>query len=263
MTSPSQSNEANVGATNLAENQAGAGSDACDTLASEDIGLSGYAFCAPQGYDFATFCVSPTTAQVGLDELGDLASIPNGDATTGGLNPLFDHVAFPAQPSFASYTPQTDYIIGGINGFGFAPQHDNPFDGSLDWSSNQFTQTGYAGIEFPPPPVSHPPSVPTPTAFCPIAPATPGWNATQAGNGIHARQTVAEPRIPCPYTDCTTTFRRPGEFRRHMKKHQPHTYKCILVDCNMTFYRLDKVRDHLLKRHSIKIVSIPQSTRAA
>ena len=48
---------------------------------------------------------------------------------------------------------------------------------------------------------------------------------------------------------CRGTFRRPGDFRRHMRKHGQPRYKCLMFDCDKTFYRADKLRDHLRQGH--------------
>ena len=48
----------------------------------------------------------------------------------------------------------------------------------------------------------------------------------------------------CP-RGCNTTIRRPGDFRRHMKKHAAPEFKCIVKGCNKEFYRLDKLRVHV------------------
>lgn len=62
---------------------------------------------------------------------------------------------------------------------------------------------------------------------------------------------VKEECIRCP-EGCRQTFRRGGDFRRHMKKHQAHAFKCVAIECDKTFYRLDKLRDHA-KIHGLKL----------
>lgn len=47
------------------------------------------------------------------------------------------------------------------------------------------------------------------------------------------------------------TFGRPGEYRRHMKKHNGPRYLCNEAGCNKGFYRRDKLRDHLRQKHKL------------
>ena len=54
--------------------------------------------------------------------------------------------------------------------------------------------------------------------------------------------------IRCPQ-GCVKTFCRPGDYRRHMNKHELHKFKCPMATCDKTFYRFDKVRDHLKQGH--------------
>lgn len=62
-----------------------------------------------------------------------------------------------------------------------------------------------------------------------------------------------EARIHCSNGACTQTFRRVGDFRRHMKKHEPSKFTCIDAECGKTFYRLDKLRDHLKHGHKLNL----------
>ncbi|RAR09713.1 transcription factor c2h2 [Stemphylium lycopersici] len=85
-----------------------------------------------------------------------------------------------------------------------------------------------------------------------LAPANLAPDVQQyLGAGATFRQRAPEPRISCEFPGCTKTFRRPGDFRRHMRKHQPANLKCIVDDCDMKFYRLDKLRDHIRQGHKI------------
>jgi hypothetical protein len=56
--------------------------------------------------------------------------------------------------------------------------------------------------------------------------------------------------LTCPH-GCRGTFSRPGEYRRHMRKHGTHQHLCPRPGCGKTFYRMDKVRDHLRQFHKI------------
>jgi len=65
-------------------------------------------------------------------------------------------------------------------------------------------------------------------------------NQVQHANVTASRQ--------CPY-GCPSTFGRPGEYRRHMKKHNGPFFPCTVLHCNKVFYRQDKLNDHLNKGH--------------
>ena len=101
------------------------------------------------------------------------------------------------------------------------------------------------------------PAAGTGHAFQPIAPATAAQMNVAAppnqpsGARANARHRTAETRISCTVDGCTKTFRRPGDYRRHMRKHQDPILKCIVDDCDMKFYRLDKLRDHIRQGHKM------------
>ncbi|KAF2259011.1 hypothetical protein CC78DRAFT_586466 [Lojkania enalia] len=63
----------------------------------------------------------------------------------------------------------------------------------------------------------------------------------------------SQDRIRCTHLGCASTFARSGDFRRHMKKHNPPTLKCPGDDCNRMFYRNDKRLDHARKIHGLKL----------
>lgn len=63
-----------------------------------------------------------------------------------------------------------------------------------------------------------------------------------------AAHAASDEVLRCP-RGCRGTFRRPGDFRRHMRKHEQPRYKCPMFDCDKTFYRADKMRDHLRQGH--------------
>jgi hypothetical protein len=66
-----------------------------------------------------------------------------------------------------------------------------------------------------------------------------------------AASATGEERIRCP-RGCRATFRRGGDYRRHMQMHTTPRYKCPIFDCDMTFYRADKLRDHARQGHKDK-----------
>ncbi|CAN9394742.1 unnamed protein product [Alternaria alternata] len=110
--------------------------------------------------------------------------------------------------------------------------------------------------DFLPPQYSYP-MAGTGHAFQPIARATAAQMNVAAppnqpsGARANARHRTAETRISCTVDGCTKTFRRPGDYRRHVRKHQDPILKCIVDDCDMKFYRLDKLRDHIRQGHKM------------
>jgi hypothetical protein len=109
---------------------------------------------------------------------------------------------------------------------------------------------------------TYPAMVPAYGAFHPITPALaaapitiPAPSNMPTGAHANAAQATINTRIPCAANDCTKTFRRPGDMRRHMRKHDPANskFKCIVDDCDMRFYRLDKLRDHARQGHNITL----------
>ncbi|CAN9369379.1 unnamed protein product [Alternaria alternata] len=101
------------------------------------------------------------------------------------------------------------------------------------------------------------PAAGTGRVFQPIVPATAAQMNVAAppnqpsGARASARHRTAETRISCTVDGCTKTFRRPGDYRRHVRKHQDPILKCIVDDCDMKFYRLDKLRDHIRQGHKM------------
>ena len=88
-----------------------------------------------------------------------------------------------------------------------------------------------------------------------LAPANLAPNPSQRrGAGATFRQAVPEPRVHCEFPGCNKTFRRKGDCRRHMRKHNPvRAYSCVVDACGMKFYRLDKLRDHARDGHNIPL----------
>ena len=87
-----------------------------------------------------------------------------------------------------------------------------------------------------------------------IAPAATNVLAppnTSSGAHIGAQHRIVDTRIRCTAPGCSKTFRRVGDCRRHMRKHQAPKLNCIVEGCDMKFTRLDKVRDHLRQGHKI------------
>jgi len=88
-----------------------------------------------------------------------------------------------------------------------------------------------------------------------LAPANLAPNPSQRrGAGATFRQAVPEPRVRCDFPSCNKSFRRTGDCRRHMRKHNPvRAYSCVVDACGMKFYRLDKLRDHARDGHNITL----------
>lgn len=63
-------------------------------------------------------------------------------------------------------------------------------------------------------------------------------------------QPAAQASLVCPF-GCQGTFGRPGEYRRHMGKHDNPTFFCTQHGCTKSFYRKDKLKDHLRQGHGI------------
>jgi hypothetical protein len=78
-----------------------------------------------------------------------------------------------------------------------------------------------------------------PTVIAPITPTVhgPPQPSTQGLSG-------------CPH-GCGGTFGRPGEYRRHMRKHANPNFFCTQHGCTKSFYRRDKLNDHLRQKHGI------------
>jgi hypothetical protein len=71
------------------------------------------------------------------------------------------------------------------------------------------------------------------------------------------RADINAKRLMCPRTGCTTTFARPGDLRRHTRKHLKHEYHCPVDNCDRkgdkAFYRRDKLLDHQRKVHGMTV----------
>jgi hypothetical protein len=84
---------------------------------------------------------------------------------------------------------------------------------------------------------------------------TPIYLPRQHPTFLTARKTAKaadKNRFQC-HEGCTRTFGRPGDLRRHLKKHKAHQFKCVDIDCSKTFYRLDKLRDHAKQVHGFNL----------
>jgi hypothetical protein len=59
-------------------------------------------------------------------------------------------------------------------------------------------------------------------------------------------------RVACSH-GCGKTYRRAGDCRRHMLKHGPPKFKCIVIGCDKTFHRADKLRAHVKQGHKMTL----------
>ncbi|KAI4919228.1 hypothetical protein J4E85_009486 [Alternaria conjuncta] len=88
-------------------------------------------------------------------------------------------------------------------------------------------------------------SLPQPRTQVSVAPVIPSIIPSVNNQVQHANATASR---QCPY-GCPNTFGRPGEYRRHMKKHNGPFFPCTRPHCGRMFYRQDKLNDHLNKGH--------------
>jgi len=68
-----------------------------------------------------------------------------------------------------------------------------------------------------------------------------------------------ENHFTCSVEGCERTFRRPGDFRRHVVRHVPPKFKCIADDCYKLFYRKDKLHEHLEQDHEDVVARVDES----
>jgi hypothetical protein len=119
----------------------------------------------------------------------------------------------------------------GMTGFGMDPLFPDPFFPALNepWNDTQLQHV----VAAPPAAIAAPPSA------APIQVAAPARTGP----------------LTCP-RGCHGTFGRPGDFRRHMKKHEAPRFRCIFHDCAKTFYRFDKLRAHVQKGHKSNLMDL-------
>ena len=95
-----------------------------------------------------------------------------------------------------------------------------------------------------------------PPAFVMPEQAVPPFQPVAAANSDLPRmpqvQANTGDRLRCPL-GCAATFGRPGDYRRHMRKHERPRYRCAVIDCDMQFARFDKLRDHLRQGHRLSL----------
>jgi hypothetical protein len=99
--------------------------------------------------------------------------------------------------------------------------------------------------------------------FVPVLPTLaadklPAYSGPTSAHAVHGFTPEPTPQANSKETmrclqGCPGSFRRPGDYRRHMRKHEKPRYKCVVVDCDKTFYRADKLRDHIKKGHKLTL----------
>lgn len=68
-------------------------------------------------------------------------------------------------------------------------------------------------------------------------------------------------RVVCTQDDCSASFGRPIDFRRHLRTaHQQlgsgTEYHCLVSSCRYSYPRSDKVRDHMKKVHGLRLSQV-------
>jgi hypothetical protein len=69
---------------------------------------------------------------------------------------------------------------------------------------------------------------------------------------IAAPPAISQERFTCT-AGCNKTFGRAGDWRRHMGKHAPPKFNCIIIGCDKTFYRKDKLKAHVRQGHKMDL----------
>ncbi|KAI4621413.1 uncharacterized protein J4E87_006629 [Alternaria ethzedia] len=148
-----------------------------------------------------------------------------GEADTYGNWPVFE-----------------DPLINPPVGDGFFPQMLPELDPLLAQPSYPTAGLGQAFQHIAP--------APTPTRDAVVQP-----NIIAPPSRVHAaaRRRTVEPRFQCNIDGCTKAYRRVGDCRRHMRKHQAPNLRCVVEGCSMKFDRMDKLRDHVRQGHKMNL----------
>ena len=91
------------------------------------------------------------------------------------------------------------------------------------------------------------------TAIAPAATNIVAPPSASLGAHLGAQHRIIDTRIRCTAPGCSKTFRRVGDCRRHMRKHQAPNLRCVVENCNMKFDRMDKLRDHVRQGHKMNL----------
>jgi len=158
--------------------------------------------------------------------------------------------------SFTDETPTTqDRLLGEASTFGDWPVFEDPLIDPL-------VDNGFYSHMLPQPdPFLTQPSYATAglgQVFQPIAPAPaaavpPNIIAAPSRAPPVARRRTVQKRFQCNIDGCTKAYRRVGDCRRHMRKHQAPNLRCVVEGCNMKFDRMDKLRDHVRQGHKMNL----------
>ncbi|KAF2800938.1 hypothetical protein K505DRAFT_331204 [Melanomma pulvis-pyrius CBS 109.77] len=215
-----------------------------------------------------------------IPQIQPLASNFNRRQNYGYNNPLPNTPALDFTPELLNFSTINDFnpsyslqptsynpVAMGDTGAGFEETNSFPLAGyhdlGMDFNNDQ-NNTGFAWpVSMQPgPPASlqlpyQAPLAPSPTGPMMLQPNPPASRPLPRQTpraSLSARKPINTPdqgHLRCP-KGCRQTFRRAGDYRRHMKKHEAPEFKCVDFDCDKAFYRLDKLRDHV-KVHGIKL----------
>ncbi|KAF2818878.1 hypothetical protein CC86DRAFT_375520 [Ophiobolus disseminans] len=106
--------------------------------------------------------------------------------------------------------------------------------------------------------------MPNHSAYQPMWPTAPQLDMTLDA-GLHQAVAPAPPapapsNIPLPTRavghaclNCQKTFKRAGDYRRHMRSYAAPQFHCFVQGCTKAFTRKDKRRDHMRQGHKLAV----------
>ncbi|KAF8865133.1 hypothetical protein BDZ45DRAFT_580895 [Acephala macrosclerotiorum] len=96
-------------------------------------------------------------------------------------------------------------------------------------------------------------AVPDLTSFTPLL--LPTFIAPQATATLPINNT--NNRFNCTHPNCSASFNRIGDLRRHDRVHGVPAHPCTVSGCSRkggnAFYRRDKLLDHMRKKHGMTV----------
>jgi hypothetical protein len=198
-----------------------------ETRTSQEFNLD-VPFASPETSFYSDFDQDTTNNIPGMDFLGSLEASPNiPSTTTASQETSFSQEFIPNAPSLSQQTnfSQEFNTLSPLatQELCLSSQYSNP-DTPPSTQESHYSTTSSSFLD--PPPF---PSTPSPSS-----PATSSTSSPE--------------RHPCNH--CSRAFKRPGDLKRHEKKHFPGqmTFHCWQPGCDRNrlkgFYRRDKLRDH-------------------